>query len=136
MPQLTVDDVHFFKAGSQCFRGTLNLWNHTAGDGFLASFEGPAKGVRCAKAIRDSLRPLGIEIRAGIHTGECERSGEKLAGIAVHIGARVAGLAEAGQVLVSRTVKDLVAGSGLTFADHGTHRLKGVSDQWQLFLAE
>ncbi len=108
----------------------------TAGDGFLASFEGPAKGVRCAKAIRDSLRPLGIEIRAGIHTGECERSGEKLAGIAVHIGARVAGLAEAGQVLVSRTVKDLVAGSGLTFVDHGTHQLKGVSDQWQLFRAE
>jgi class 3 adenylate cyclase len=80
----------------------------TAGDGFLASFEGPARGVRCAMAIHEALRPLDLEIRAGLHTGECEWSGEKLAGIAVHIGARVAGLAEPGEVLVSRTVKDLV----------------------------
>ncbi len=108
----------------------------TAGDGFLASFEGPARGVRCAMAIRDGLRPVGLEIRAGLHTGECERSGDKLAGIAVHIGARVAGLAEGGEVLVSRTVKDLVAGSGLTFVDRGDHELKGVSDRWQLFRAE
>jgi class 3 adenylate cyclase len=105
----------------------------TAGDGFFASFEGPARGVRCAMAIREALKPLGIEIRAGLHTGECERSGEKLAGIAVHIGARVAGLAEANDVLVSRTVKDLVAGSGLAFVDHGVHQLKGVSDSWQLY---
>ena len=84
-------------------------------------------------AIRDALRPLGIEIRAGLHTGECERSGEKLAGIAVHIGARVSGLAEAGEVLVSRTVKDLVAGSGLSFLDRGVHQLKGVSDSLQLY---
>ncbi|MDX2437216.1 MAG: adenylate/guanylate cyclase domain-containing protein, partial [Acidobacteriota bacterium] len=108
----------------------------TAGDGFFASFEGPARGVRCAMAIRDALRPLGIEIRAGLHTGECERSGKKLAGIAVHIGARIAGLAEAGEVLVSRTVKDLVAGSGLAFVDHGVHQLKGVSDSWQLYWTE
>jgi class 3 adenylate cyclase len=108
----------------------------TAGDGFLASFEGPARGVRCAMAIHEALRPLDLEIRAGLHTGECEWSGEKLAGIAVHIGARVAGLAEPGEVLVSRTVKDLVAGSGLVFVDRGTHELKGVSDSWQLFRAE
>jgi class 3 adenylate cyclase len=107
-----------------------------AGDGFLASFEGPARGVRCAMAIHDALRPLDLEIRAGLHTGECEWSGEKLAGIAVHIGARVAGLAKPGEVLVSRTVKDLVAGSGLTFVDRGSHELKGVSDSWQLFRAE
>ncbi len=108
----------------------------TAGDGFLASFEGPGRGVHCAMAIRDALHPLDLEIRAGLHTGECEWSGDKLAGIAVHIGARVAGLAEPGEVLVSRTVKDLVAGSGLAFADRGTHELKGVSDSWQLFRAE
>jgi class 3 adenylate cyclase len=108
----------------------------TSGDGFLASFEGPARGVRCAMSIRDAVRQLGLEIRAGLHTGECEWSGEKLAGIAVHIGARVAGLAEAGEVLVSRTVKDLVAGSGLVFVDRGEHPLKGVSDRWQLFRAD
>ena len=108
----------------------------TAGDGFFASFEGPARGVRCAMAIRDAVQSLGIDIRAGLHTGECERSGEKLAGIAVHLGARVAAMAEPGEVLVSRTVKDLVAGSGLAFVDRGVHRLKGVSDSWQLFRAE
>jgi class 3 adenylate cyclase len=108
----------------------------TAGDGFLASFEGPGRGVHCAMAIRDSLHQLDLEIRAGLHTGECEWSGDKLAGIAVHIGARVAGLAEPGEVLVSRTVKDLVAGSSLAFTDRGTHTLKGVSDSWQLFRAE
>jgi class 3 adenylate cyclase len=104
-----------------------------AGDGFFASFEGPARGVRCAMAIRDALRPLGLEIRAGLHTGECEWVGDKLTGIAVHIGARVAGLAGAGEVLVSRTVKDLVAGSGLEFVDLGLHDLKGVSEPWRLF---
>jgi class 3 adenylate cyclase len=107
-----------------------------AGDGFFASFEGPARGVRCAMAIREAVRPLGIDIRAGLHTGECERTGDKLAGIAVHIGARVAGTAETGEVLVSRTVKDLVSGSGLTFVDRGVHTLKGVSDSWRLFSAE
>jgi class 3 adenylate cyclase len=108
----------------------------TAGDGFFAAFEGPARGVRCALAIREALRPLGLEVRAGLHTGECELTGDKLAGIAVHIGARVAGLAEAGEVLVSRTVKDLVAGSGLEFTDRGEHELKGVSDRWQIYCAE
>jgi class 3 adenylate cyclase len=87
-------------------------------------------------AIREALRPLGLEVRAGLHTGECELTGDKLAGIAVHIGARVAGLAEAGEVLVSRTVKDLVAGSGLEFTDRGEHELKGVSDRWQIYCAE
>jgi class 3 adenylate cyclase len=106
-----------------------------AGDGFFASFEGPARGVRCAMAIRDALQPLGLEIRAGLHTGECERSGGKLTGIAVHIGARVAGLAAAGEVLVTRTVKDLVGGSGLVFDDLGEHELKGVSEPWQLYRA-
>jgi class 3 adenylate cyclase len=107
----------------------------TAGDGFFASFEGPAHGVRCALAIRDAVRSLDLEIRAGLHTGEAEWSGEKLTGIAVHIGARVAGLAEGGEVLVSRTVRDLVAGSGLAFVDRGVHELKGVSDRWQLYTA-
>jgi class 3 adenylate cyclase len=87
-------------------------------------------------SIRDALHAIGLEIRAGLHTGECERTGDKFAGIAVHIGARVAGLAEPGEVLVSRTVKDLVAGSGLAFVDRGVHELKGVSDSWQLFRAE
>jgi pimeloyl-ACP methyl ester carboxylesterase/class 3 adenylate cyclase len=104
-----------------------------AGDGFLAAFDGPARAVRCAGAIRDAVRAIGIEVRCGLHTGECERSGEKLAGIAVHTGARVAGLAAAGEVLVSQTVRDLVAGSGLTFEARGTQVLKGVPGEWQLF---
>ena len=105
----------------------------TAGDGFFATFDGPARGVRCALAIRDVLRPLGIDVRAGLHTGECEQIGEKVGGIAVHIGARVMGLAGAGQVLVSRTVRDLVTGSGLRFDDYGRHALKGVEGEWPLF---
>ena len=105
----------------------------TAGDGFLAAFDGPARGIRCASAIRDAVRAIGVEVRCGLHTGECERSGEKFAGIAVHTGARVAGLAAVGEVLVSQTVRDLVAGSGLTFETRGIHELKGVPGQWQLF---
>lgn len=105
----------------------------TAGDGFLASFDGPARAVRCAVAATQAVRPLGIEMRAGVHTGECIQRGTKLGGIGVHIGARVAALAGVGQVLVSRTVTDLVAGSGLRFADEGEHRLKGVPEPWQLF---
>lgn len=105
----------------------------TAGDGFFATFDGPARGVRCALAIRDAVRTLGIEVRAGLHTGECELVGPKVGGIAVHIGARVMGLAGAGQVLVSRTVRDLVTGSGLRFEDHGNHQLKGVEGEWALF---
>ncbi len=105
----------------------------TAGDGFFATFDGPARGIRCAQTIVDSLRELGIDIRAGLHTGECELVDGKVGGIAVNTGARVAGLAGAGEVLVSNTVKDLVAGSGLRFHDRGLHRLKGIPDEWHLF---
>jgi len=106
-----------------------------AGDGFLTAFDGPARAIRCGAAIRDALRPLGVEVRCGVHTGECERAGEKLAGIAVHIGARVAALAEPGEVLVSQTVRDLVAGSGLTFDERGVRALKGIPGEWRLFRA-
>ena len=105
----------------------------TAGDGFLASFDGPARAIRCAGAAIDSVRELGLDIRAGVHTGECELHGGKLAGIAVHIGARVAGQAGPGQVLVSSTVRDLVAGSGLEFEDRGSASLKGVPGEWRLY---
>jgi Adenylate cyclase, family 3 (some proteins contain HAMP domain) len=105
----------------------------TAGDGFLASFDGPARAIRCASAAIDAVRGLGLEIRAGVHTGECEVAGDKLAGIAVHIGARVAGRAGPGEVLVSSTVRDLVAGSGLEFEDRGAAELKGVPGEWRLY---
>jgi pimeloyl-ACP methyl ester carboxylesterase/class 3 adenylate cyclase len=108
----------------------------TTGDGILATFDGPARGVRCACAIADEIRPLGIEIRAGLHTGECEMIGDDVGGIAVHIGARVAALTGASEVLVSSTVKDLVAGSGLRFGDRGTHSLKGVPGEWRIFAVE
>jgi pimeloyl-ACP methyl ester carboxylesterase len=104
----------------------------TAGDGFLATFDGPARGIRCAWAVRDALHSLELEIRAGLHTGECELMGEKVGGIAVHTGARVAGAAAPGEVLVSSTVKDLVAGSGIQFADRGEQELKGVGS-WRLY---
>jgi class 3 adenylate cyclase len=107
----------------------------TAGDGFLAAFDGPARAIRCAGAICDRVRPLNLEVRCGLHTGECEVIGNDLAGIAVHIGARVAALANPGEVLVSQTVRDLVAGSGLSFEGRGTHSLKGVPDDWRLFKA-
>jgi pimeloyl-ACP methyl ester carboxylesterase len=107
----------------------------TAGDGFLAAFDGPARAVRCAGAIRDALRTIGTEVRCGVHTGECELTGDKLTGIAVHIGARVGALAHPGEVLVSTTVRDLVAGSGLQFEERGTHTLKGVPGTWLLFAA-
>jgi class 3 adenylate cyclase len=106
---------------------------NTTGDGFLATFDGPARGIRCACAMRESARHIGIDTRAGLHTGECETMGEDVVGIAVHIGARVAAEAAAGEVLVSSTVKDLVAGSGLEFTGRGRHRLKGVPDKWRLF---
>ena len=105
----------------------------TAGDGFFATFDGPARAVRCACAIGDALRPLGLEVRAGLHTGECEMIGDKVGGIAVHIGARIAACAVAGEVLVSGVVKDLVSGSGLSFNDRGQQTLKGVPGQWQLY---
>ena len=105
----------------------------TAGDGFLASFDGPARAIRCAGAAIDAVRGLGLELRAGVHTGECEVVGDKLAGIAVHIGARVAGQARPGEVLVSSTVRDLVAGSGIEFEDRGSASLKGVPGEWRLY---
>jgi class 3 adenylate cyclase len=115
------------------FRGTEL---DTAGDGFFASFDGPARAIRCACAISEGVRDLGIEIRAGLHTGECERIDHKVGGIAVNIGARVAAEAAAGEVLVSSTVKDLVAGSGIEFRDRGATELKGVPGEWHLFAVE
>jgi class 3 adenylate cyclase len=105
----------------------------TAGDGFFATFDGPARAVRCARAIVEAVRPMGLEIRAGVHTGEVELIDDKVGGIAVNIGARVAGLARPSEVLASQTVKDLVVGSGLTFEDAGEHELKGVPDRWHLY---
>jgi class 3 adenylate cyclase len=115
------------------FRGTEV---DTAGDGFFATFDGPARAIRCACAMRDAVRELGIEIRAGLHTGEVERKGAAVTGLAVHVGARVAALAQASEVLVTSTVQTLVLGSGISFADRGLHELKGVTDRWQLFAVE
>ena len=106
---------------------------NSTGDGMLATFDGPARAVRCAQAIRETVRGLGLEIRAGCHTGEVELAGDDVRGIAVHIGARVAALAAPGETLASSTVKDLVAGSGLTFEDAGEHELRGVPDRWRLY---
>jgi class 3 adenylate cyclase len=124
---------------NQVIREELKRWRGrergTAGDGFIATFDGPARGVRAAQAICRTVRSLGIEVRAGVHTGEVELVGDDVAGLAVHIGARIASLAGPGEVLVSRTVKDLVVGSDLTFRDHGAHRLKGVPDVWEIYEA-
>lgn len=105
----------------------------TAGDGFLTAFDGPGRAVRCAMSISRQVRSLGIEIRAGLHGGECETIGSRLGGIAVHIGSRVASAANAGEILVSSTVKDLVVGSGVSFEDRGIHNLKGVPGEWHIF---
>jgi class 3 adenylate cyclase len=112
------------------FRGTEV---DTAGDGFFATFDGPARGVRCAQAISEAVRDLGLEIRGGVHTGEVETIGGKVGGIAVNMGARIAALAPPSEVLVSQTVRDLVSGSGLTFEDAGEHELKGVPNRWHLY---
>lgn len=109
---------------------------NTTGDGFLACFDGPARGIRCAQAIAEGAQRLGLSIRSGLHTGECERRHDDIAGIAVHVGARVAALAAAGEVFVTSTVRDLVAGSGIEFADRGRHTLKGVPGEWQVLLAQ
>ncbi len=106
---------------------------NTSGDGFLAMFDGPQRAIRCAMSIRDAVRSLGVEVRAGLHTGECEVRGEDIGGIAVHIGARVSGLAGPNEVLVSSTLRDLVIGSGLEFEERGAHELKGVPGEWHLF---
>jgi class 3 adenylate cyclase len=108
----------------------------TAGDGFFASFDGPARAIRCACAVRDALAELGLDVRAGLHAGECELLDEKVGGIAVHIGARVSAQAGPGEVLVSRTVKDLVAGSGIEFEDRGEKELKGVPGEWRLYAVQ
>jgi class 3 adenylate cyclase len=108
----------------------------TAGDGFFASFDGPARAIRCARAIADAVRKLGVAVRAGLHTGECELVDGKVGGIAVHIGARIAQQAAPGEVLVSSTVKDIVAGSGIDFRDRGATQLKGVPGEWRLFAVE
>jgi class 3 adenylate cyclase len=124
----------------EAVRRELERWRgrevDTAGDGFLATFDGPARAIRCALAAVDSVRGLGMEIRAGVHTGEVEVSNGEFRGIAVHIGSRVSGLAGPGEVLVSRTVADLVAGSGIALADRGEHELKGVSGTWKVFAVE
>ena len=106
------------------------------GDGFLAAFDGPGRAIQCAQAMANAARNIGLEVRAGLHTGECELRGDNLAGIAVHIGARVSALAEPGEVLVTSTVRDLVAGSGIEFADRGRHELKGVPGEWQVLAVE
>lgn len=108
----------------------------TAGDGFFAAFDGPIRAIRCASAIGVSVRDLGLPMRVGLHAGECEIVGDKLGGIAVHIGARVASRAEPGEILVSSTVKDLVAGSGFAFEDRGAYELKGVPGEWRLYALE
>ena len=107
----------------------------SAGDGFLATFDGPARAIRAAHAIQESVRRLGLELRAGLHTGECELANGRVRGIAVHTGARVAALAGPGEVLVSSTVRDLVAGSGIAFEERGEHELKGVPGTWRLYAA-
>jgi class 3 adenylate cyclase len=112
------------------FRGTFI---RGTGDGLLATFDGPARGVRCAEAFVDAMRTLGVDVRAGLHTGEVELGGNDLAGLAVHIGARVSSMAGPSEVWVSSTVKDLTAGSGLSFEDRGEHELKGVPDRWHLY---
>jgi class 3 adenylate cyclase/pimeloyl-ACP methyl ester carboxylesterase len=118
-------------------REELDRWRgreiKTVGDGFLATFDGPARAVRCAEAVATGVRDLSLDVRAGVHTGECEISDGDVTGIAVHIAARVLALANAGDVLVSSTVKDLVVGSGLEFADRGTHELRGVPGEWRLY---
>jgi pimeloyl-ACP methyl ester carboxylesterase len=120
-------------------RTELERWRghevDSAGDGFFATFDGPARAIRCALAVGDRARRLGLDVRAGVHTGECELLGDKVAGIAVHTGARVAALARAGEVLVSQTVKDLVAGSGLEFDARGEHEFKGVPGRWRVYAA-
>jgi class 3 adenylate cyclase len=130
---------HLLESHNQIVR--TNLKRHrgievnTGGDSFLAMFDGPARAVRCAQDVAREVRQLGLDIRAGIHTGEVERIGDDLAGLGVHIGARIAALAGPGEVLVSGTVRDLVAGSGLTFEDRGSHSLRGVPGEWRVLAA-
>jgi class 3 adenylate cyclase len=125
-------DAHDAVVRAQLARFRGREVNRT-GDGFLAMFDGPQRAIRCAMAIRDAVQALGIEVRAGLHTGECEVRGDDIGGIGVHIGARVSALAGPNDVLVSSTLRDLVIGSGLEFEDRGAHKLKGVPGEWRLF---
>jgi len=128
---------HLLDAHAAVVRAQLSRFRgrevKTVGDGFLATFDGPQRAIRCALAIRDAVQPLDINVRAGLHTGECELRGDDIGGIAVHIGARVSALAGSGEVLVSSTVRDLVVGSGLSFEDRGARELKGVPGMWNLY---
>jgi class 3 adenylate cyclase len=125
-------DAHDAVARAQLVRFRGREVN-TSGDGFLAMFDGPQRAIRCAMSIRDAVQALGIQVRAGLHTGECEVRGDDIGGIGVHIGARVSALAGPNDVLVSSTLRDLVIGSGLEFEDRGAHQLKGVPGEWHLF---
>lgn len=131
--RLLDDHDHVVRAELARYRGREI---DTAGDGFFAAFDGPARAVRCGVAITEALRRLGLEVRVGVHTGECEVRGNDLAGIAVHTGARVASLAGPGDILVTSTVRDLVAGSGLRFEQRGTHKLKGVPGEWNILAVD
>jgi len=126
----------FFRSSRQALARYRGDEVNTTGDGFLARFDGPARAIQCADELRSLARQLGLELRAGVHTGECELRGDDLGGIAVHIGARVADLAASGEILVSSTVKDLVAGSGIEFGERGEHELKGVPGRWRLFVVD
>jgi class 3 adenylate cyclase len=128
-------EMHNLVTSRQLSRYQGRLVN-TTGDGLVATFDGPARAIRAALAIRDAVRGLGIEVRAGLHTGEIETVGADIGGLGVHIAARVMGLAPPGSVMVSRTVKDLAGGSGLEFEDAGTHELKGIPDSWQVYLVD
>jgi class 3 adenylate cyclase len=130
---------HYYAAVRRELRASRGREVNTTGDGMLATFDrqpGAARAIRCAAAICEAVRTLGLEVRAGLHTGECEQIGDDVGGLAVHIGARVVASAGASEVLVSSTVKDLVVGSGIKFKDHGVHKLKGVPDEWRLYLVE
>jgi class 3 adenylate cyclase len=127
---------HYYSAVRRELRRALGREVVTTGDGILATFAAPAKAIRCAAAIRETVRTLGLEIRAGIHTGEYELVGDEVVGIAIHIGARVVAKAGANEVLVSSTVKDLVPDSGIRFKDRGVHKLKGVPERWRLYLVD
>jgi class 3 adenylate cyclase len=126
-----------YQAHDRAVRAALQRYRgrevKTLGDGFLATFDGPGRAIRCASQVREAVRGVGLEVRAGLHTGEVELDGDDISGIAVNIGARVGAKAEAGEVLVSQTVKDLVAGSGLDFEDRGEHELRGVPGRWRLW---
>ena len=129
-----LDEHHaFVRKQLQAFKGREVK---TTGDGFLATFDSPGRAVHCARAIRDGVRHLGLEVRAGLHTGECEISGTDVAGIAIHIASRVQGLAGPSEILVSNTVRDLVTGSGLRFTDRGRHQLKGIEGDWPVYAVD